>query len=124
MCRTLMPPLLCGAEWPCFEVVLPKTCAKVAGLRNIDRFDADILREALRSSEHERDADEEAPDEYQQKPGCLLLSGSHLEHGSRSILRYWQYHLGNLRVHGTTHAQHVGSETWEVSKDQPTERLE
>ena len=54
--------------------------AKVAGLRNIDRFDADILREALRSSEHERDADEEAPDEYQQKPGCLLLSGSHLEH--------------------------------------------
>ena len=33
--------------------------AKVAGLRNIDCFDADILREALRSSEHERDTDEE-----------------------------------------------------------------
>jgi len=40
---------------------------KVAGLRNIDRFDADILREALRSSEHERDADEETHDEDQQK---------------------------------------------------------
>ena len=31
------------------------------------RFDADILREALRSSEHERDADEETHDEDQQK---------------------------------------------------------
>ena len=41
--------------------------AKVAGLRIIDRFDADILREALRSSEHERDADEETHHENQQK---------------------------------------------------------
>ena len=37
--------------------------AKVAGIRNIDRFDADILREALRSSEHVRDADKETHDE-------------------------------------------------------------
>ena len=41
--------------------------AKVAGLRNIDRFDADILREALRSSEHVRVAAEETHDEAQQK---------------------------------------------------------
>ena len=41
--------------------------AKVAGLRNIGRFDPDILREALRSSEHERDEDEETHDEDQQK---------------------------------------------------------
>ena len=36
--------------------------AKVARLRNIGRFDADILREALRSSEHVRDADKETHD--------------------------------------------------------------
>ena len=50
--------------------------AKVAGLRNIDRFDADILREALRSSEHERDADEETHDEDQQKRRWRMSRGS------------------------------------------------
>ena len=50
--------------------------AKVARLRNIGRFDADILREALRSSEHERDADEETHDEDQQKRRWRMSRGS------------------------------------------------
>ena len=40
------------------------------------RFDADILREALRSSEHERDADEETHDEDQQKRRWRMSRGS------------------------------------------------
>ena len=45
------------------EIKVPE----VAELRNISRLDPDSLREALRSPEHERDADEETHDEDQQK---------------------------------------------------------
>ena len=50
--------------------------ANVARLRNIGRFDADILREALRSSEHVRDADEETHDADQQKQRWRTSSDS------------------------------------------------
>ena len=49
--------------------------AKVAGLRNIGRFDPDILPNST-IPEHERDADEETHDEDQQKRRWRMSRGS------------------------------------------------
>ena len=54
------------------EIKVPE----VAELRNISRLDPDSLREALRSSEHVRDADEATHDEDQQKRRWRMSRGS------------------------------------------------